>query len=52
MDTVRPLETRAVGQGAFEAGQDLWPGSPAQGPGNRRICDIEMLGKFWLWRHI
>jgi hypothetical protein len=52
MNAVRPLEAIAVGQGAFEAGQDLRPTSQAQGPGSRRIGDIEMLGKFWLGRHI
>jgi hypothetical protein len=52
MDAMSAPETVAARQGVFEMRKDLRSAQGAQWPGSGRLRDIDMLGKFWLPRHI
>jgi len=52
MDAMSAPETVSSGQGVLKSGEDLRPAQRPQRPCGGRFRDIEMLGKFWLPRHI
>jgi hypothetical protein len=52
MDAMSALEAVRALQGVFELRKDVRPAQEPQRPGSGCVRDIEMLGKFWLPRHI